>query len=237
MHPELTKLLDLQAKDEHLETLAARAGELSAEASKLDLALRNAQAALDTAEQAAGDAQRRRDELDGRLDHYRRIQEQRRSRLEGVASPREASALMAELDLARSVLVKEEAEVSRYDADVSATRARADAARAELDRFVALQADERASVAKRRAALQEERAMASSAREASAARLERTLRIRYDRLRRLRASNVVVALQNTVCGACHTAIPTSARSQFRGGLLLEGCEACGVILYSAEAAG
>jgi hypothetical protein len=237
MHPELSKLLDLQAKDEQLERLNARAGELSADVAALDGALKGVRATFDSAERAVRDAQRRREELGGRLDHYRRIQDQRSARLEGVASPREASALMAELDLARSVLAKEEGEVGRYDADIVATESRMAAARVELDVFVATQAPARAAVATRNADLAQEREAARAAREESAARLDRALRSRYDRLRRLRASNVVVAMQNAVCGACHTAIPTSARSQFRGGLLLDGCEACGVILYSAEAVG
>ena len=63
---------------------------------------------------------------------------------------------------------------------------------------------------------------------------ERPLRIRYDRLRRARSAAVVVPLNGDTCGACFTAIPKNRRSQIRAGVLLEGCEACGVILYSAE---
>jgi predicted nucleic acid-binding Zn-ribbon protein len=58
--------------------------------------------------------------------------------------------------------------------------------------------------------------------------------MRYDRLRRARAQSVVVPLSGDACGACFTAVPRNRRSQIRAGMLLEGCEACGVILYSAE---
>jgi len=71
-------------------------------------------------------------------------------------------------------------------------------------------------------------------REAAATLLDRGLRIRYDRLRRARATPVVVALNGDACGACFTAIPRNRRSQIRAGAIIEGCEACGVILYAAE---
>ena len=60
------------------------------------------------------------------------------------------------------------------------------------------------------------------------------MRQRYDRLRSTRRTDVVVAVAGAACGACYTAIPMSRRSQLRNGYLLEGCEACGVILYAAE---
>src|SRR5207244_8896714 len=55
----------------------------------------------------------RRDALEGKIANYRTMQEQRRQRLEWVRGAKEASTLMAELDLARSVLAKEEAEFMR----------------------------------------------------------------------------------------------------------------------------
>ena len=73
--------------------------------------------------------------------------------------------------------------------------------------------------------------MARTARQESAATVERNLLIRYDRLWNSRATTVVVPLQGDACGACHTAVPRNRRSQIRAGTHIEGCEACGVILY------
>jgi mono/diheme cytochrome c family protein len=39
------------------------------------------------------------------------------------------------------------------------------------------------------------------------------------------------------CGACHTAVPLNRRSQIRSGTVVDGCEACGAILYPPELAG
>ena len=79
----------------------------------LDDALATSERALEQARRGVQDALRRRDELEGRIASYRDKQEQRRQRLEWVKGAKEASTLMAELDLARSVLAKEEAEFMR----------------------------------------------------------------------------------------------------------------------------
>jgi predicted nucleic acid-binding Zn-ribbon protein len=62
--------------------------------------------------------------------------------------------------------------------------------------------------------------------------VERSIRVRYDRLRAVRATAVVVPLRGEACGACFTAVPRNRRSQIRAGILLDNCEACGVILYA-----
>ena len=70
--------------------------------------------------------------------------------------------------------------------------------------------------------------------EASAAGIDKALRHRYERLRRTRSGDVVVPLRGGACGGCHTSVTLNRRSQIRAGLVLEGCEACGAILYPAE---
>src|SRR6266699_396648 len=73
----------------------------------------------------------RREELEGKIVNYRSMQEQRRQRLEWVRGAKEASTLMAELDLARSVLAKEEAEFMRSgDAVTEAERKAVEAEKA-----------------------------------------------------------------------------------------------------------
>jgi predicted nucleic acid-binding Zn-ribbon protein len=80
--------------------------------------------------------------------------------------------------------------------------------------------------ASRRAALAE--------RDAAASEVERVIRTRYERLRSNKSTGVVVALAGAACGACYTTVPLNRRSQIRAGTLIEFCESCGVILYSAD---
>jgi len=234
MHPDLSKLLDLQAKDTAIAEVDQRIAALDADVAALDRELERARGARDAAQRAAADGARRRDELETKIESYRQLQERRRQQLEVVRNPKEASTFMAEMDLARSILAKEEGDWVRSADAVDALRARVGEEEERLGSVEAEQGPRRAELAERRAQLGAERDELLRQREGAAAQLERTLRIRYDRLRRARAAAVVVPLSGDACGACFTAVPRNRRSQIRSGALLDGCEACGVILYSAE---
>lgn len=234
MNPDLEKLLDLQAKDMALLEVDTRLAVLLEEASALDAAAARAQAEVDAAGRALAEATRRQRELETRIEGYRTLQERRRGRMEQVRGAREAQALMTEMEMARSVLLKEEGEWLKCAEQVQGIEARAAAGQAALATLVEEQAATRADIAARAEGLQAERAAALAAREASAAALDKPLRMRYDRLRSNRQGDVVVAVRGVACGACFTAVPMSRRGQIRTGLLVEGCEACGVILYAEE---
>jgi predicted nucleic acid-binding Zn-ribbon protein len=234
MHPDLSKLLDLQAKDAAIVAVDERIAALDADVAQLDQELDRARGARDAAERAAADGAKRRDELEAKIESYRQLQERRRKQLEFVRNPKEASTLMAEMDLARSVIAKEEGDWVRSADGVDALRGRVGEEEQKLMGVEAGQGPRRVELADQRGQLEAERGDLIREREGSAALLERTLRIRYDRLRRARASAVVVPLSGDACGACFTAVPRNRRSQIRSGALLEGCEACGVILYAAE---
>src|SRR5881409_3497641 len=145
---------------------------LAAAEQALALARREIQAALD-----------RRDELEGKIASYRTMQEQRRQRLEWVRGAKEASTLMAELDLARSVLAKEEAEFMRSgDAVAEAERKAAEAEQALVE-LRAAQAPAREALAGRREQIAAERERALAERERATAGLSPALLARYERIR------------------------------------------------------
>lgn len=235
MHADLVKLLDLQSKDAAVGEVERRLEELRKEVAVLDHALQRAREGLEAARRAAVDGARRRDELEAKIESYRVLQERRQQRLEHVRNPKEASTLMAELDLARSVVAKEENDWVRSSDAVTLAQFKA----AEEERNVAAvvegQAPERQRLEARRAELEAELGEARRAREESAAQLDRSLRLRYDRLRKSRSGDVIVPLVGGACGACHTSIPLNRRSQIRAGTVVDGCEVCGAILYPAEA--
>ena len=236
MHADLVKLLDLQAKDSAVAEVERRLGALREETGVLDQAVERAREVMETARRAAVDAARRRDELEAKIESYRVLQERRQQRLEHVRNAKEASTLMAELDLARSVVAKEENDWVRSSDAVTQAQFKA----AEEERNVAMLAEgqtlDRERLAARRAELEAELAEARRVREESASRLERPLRIRYDRLRKARSGDVIVPLVGGSCGSCHTSVPLNRRSQIRAGTVVDGCEACGAILYPPEIA-
>ena len=235
MHPDLEKLLDLQAKDLILLANDVRLKGLADEIAGLDAALERARADVDAAQKRLSDGTTRREELEKVIEAQRATQEKRRTRIEQVKTAREVQALMTELDAARQTLARQE---SDWVKAAEATQQQEAAVAEAEQRLQALETDQGGERGRLDGAMKElgaERDEAKQAREASAAGVERTLRMRYDRLWTSRTTTVVVPLRGDACGACHTAVPRNRRSQIRAGTHIEGCEACGVILYPADA--
>ncbi|HEV7784662.1 MAG TPA: hypothetical protein VGQ28_04945 [Thermoanaerobaculia bacterium] len=237
MLPDLVRLLDLQTKDVALAEAEQRLAALGDDSVALDQAHARARESLEAARRAAADGERRRDELELKIESYRTLQNRRSQRLEHVRNPKEASTLMAELDLAKSVMAKEEGDWVRSADAVVQLELKVQGEELNLKAVEAAQAPDRAKLAERRAALEVERDAALRQREASAALIEKPLRTRYERLRRTRSNDVVVPLVGGTCGACHTSIPLNRRGQIRAGTVIESCEVCGAILYPPESDG
>ena len=234
MHPELESLLVLQDRDVAVTQSDAQLAALTPEAQVLDDRLAVAERALAQARAAIEAALGRKGDLEGKIASYRTMQEQRRQKLEWVRGAKEASTLMAELDLARSVLAKEEAEFMRSgDAVGEAERKAAEAERA-LEQMRESQAAEREALAGRRDAIAGERERAVRAREAAASAVSAAMLARYERIRRGKAPLALFALHGGSCGNCFTAVPTQRRALIQRGATIEACEACGVLLYSKE---
>jgi uncharacterized protein len=233
VHPDLEGLLTLQAKDQDVTQSEQALAALEPDARRLDEQLAVAQRALDAARRAIDDARRRKDELEGKIASYKSMQEQRRQKLEWVRGAKEASTLMAELDLTRTVLAKEEAEFMRSgDAVHEAERKAAEAEKA-LGTVREAQAPERAALAERREAALAELRRAQEVRTAATRGVNGTLLSRYERIRRGKAPLALYALHGDACGHCFTAVPTQRRVLIQRGASIETCEACGVLLYSA----
>ena len=209
MHADLVKLLDLQAKDEALSEVEARLGSTSREVGALDSAVERARLGLEAARRALAEGERRRDELETKIESYRVLQDRRTQRLEQVRNPKEAPVLMAELDLARAALAKEENEWVRSADAVTQLELKVKDEERNIESLEAAQAPERARIAETRARLEVERETVFREREATAGRIEKPLRMRYDRLRKARSSAVVVPLVGGACGGCFTAVPVS----------------------------
>jgi len=234
VHQELEALLALQEKDRGVTASDDALTALAPELETLDVALAAAEQGLTAAQAAIQAAMDRRDALEGKIANYRTMQEQRRQRLEWVRGAKEASTLMAELDLARSVLAKEEAEFMRSgDAVAEAERKAAEAEKVLAD-VRAQQAPQREAVAGKREQIAAQRERAVAEREKVAARVEAGLLARYERIRRGKAPLALYPLHGDACGHCFTAVPTQRRALILRGASIEGCEACGVLLYAAE---
>jgi len=233
VHPDLEALLVLQECDQAVRSANAALLALDPETRVLDDALQAGQRVLDQARRGVDDAVGRREDLEGRIANHRVMQDQRRQKLEWVRGAKEASTIMAELDLTRSVLVKDEAEYMRSGDAVTAAELRAAEAESALEDLRAAQAPQREALAARRDALVAERQRATAARQEQATQVQADLLVRYERIRRGKAPFALYPLHADACGHCFTAVPTQRRALILRGTAIDGCEACGVLLYAA----
>ncbi len=235
MFPELETLLALQERDlAVLETERALAG-LEPELQALDEALDAAERELAAAQRAIALAVDRREMLEGKIANYRTMQEQRRQRLEWVRGAKEASTLMAELDLTRSVLAKEEAEFLRSGDAVVEAELKAKEVEQRVEDLRLQQAPAREVIAAKREGIAAERERASRERDKAAADVAAAALARYERIRRGKAPLALYALHGDACGHCYTTVPVQRRVLIQRGTSIEACEACGVLLYAVMA--
>lgn len=237
MHPDLVKLLELQEKDLVVAALDERIIALKTEVTGLDDVLASSVEALEAARRAAADGAERRTELETKIENYRAQQERRRQRLEITRPGKDAANLMAEFDLGRSVLAQEESEWVRLAESVAALETAVTQAEEALEAQKIEQEPERAELLATEEGVLSERAAATADRETTAEALEKTLLIKYSRLRTSRTTPVVVPISGPACGACFTAVPLHRRIQIKTGAVLGGCEMCGVILYALKEEG
>ncbi len=232
MHPDLEALLALQERDKAVTAVKKAMDALLPAEAALEEELGVHTKALEDAAHASVAAETRKVELEARIAGYKRLQEQRRQQLDYVRGAKEASALMAELDLARSVLVKEETEYMRSgDAIVEAQKRAKDATKAH-EAVVAKQTEARAALVAKRAELAQQLDAATAERDAATGQVKPALLSKYERIRRGRAPAALYALHQDACGHCHTAVPLQRRVLIQQGRSIEACEVCGVLLYA-----
>lgn len=235
MHADLQALLELQAKDQAVMAVRERLAALEPELEALDAEMAQAEAELTAARRRMEEADHRRAELESKIEGYRLMQERRRQRLEWVRGAKEASALMAELDLARSLLVREETEWLRSADKVQEAAHLAAEAEQRLEALKAEQAPRREALRAQGEEYAEALAGSQSEREVVAAAVPPDLLERYRRILQGKAPLALYPLRNGACGHCFTAIPLHRRQRVRGGAGVEACEACGVLVYDPGA--
>jgi hypothetical protein len=232
LHPDLESLLALQEKDRAVQAVQKQLELLLPEEAALDQELGSHRKSVDDAQRAHANAEARRAELEQRIANYKGVQERRRQQLDFVRGAKEASTLMAEIDLARGVLVKEEAEFLKSgDAITDAERKLKDAQKVH-DAAWGTQADARQAIADKRAVLQEQLDAAKRERAESAKHVKAPLLARYERIRRGRSPAVVYPVRSDACGHCMTAVPLQRRMIIQHAQSIESCEMCGVLLYA-----
>ncbi len=231
---DLERLLVLQEADKVVMGIQDELEMLEPENASLDESVKRLEAEHTRLQASLEEAKGKRSELENHIETYRVMQERRRQKLEWVRGAKEASALMAEIDLARGVSAKEEAEWIRSADEVQEVELVAEEAKQRVSSEQETQAPRREEIAKTQAECEARLQEALVKRQEAAEEIKNTARkllILYDRIRSGRAPLAMYELHSDACGHCFTSVPMHLRQQIRRGDTFSTCEACGVLIY------
>ncbi|MGI8427331.1 MAG: zinc ribbon domain-containing protein [Actinomycetota bacterium] len=236
-HETLLELLELQKIDSIIDRLEYRRRNLpeQAEVDSLGARMDSLQSALGDQQALADDCALRQRKLDGEVESLSlKIAAEEARLFEGkVASPRELSALQAEIES----LKRRRSVIEDSDLEVMEEREAVDA------RLQALKTDEQAlnatiaeAVAKRDAALREiegELATATSERGAWLGKFDGELLSTYNDLRATKGGVGIALLESGTCQGCHMKLPAQEVAQLKRSDSMAKCVECGRILIIA----
>jgi hypothetical protein len=143
----------------------------------------------------------------------------------------EYRALAHEIDMCKETIVKiEDQEIVLMEQGEAAQKevARATQEAGEAKKLMDSQV---AELDQREANLKKELAELQTGRTELAAAVEETARARYERLFINRGDNVIVGVNNGVCGGCHMKLPPQVLVTCRSQQEIVACSNCGRILY------
>lgn len=235
MPTDLETLLHLQEKDKAVLAIQNELDGLSPETEALDEAFAVVEQELEAALAELDVASTVRKELEGKIEGYRLMQERKRAKLEFVRGAKEASALMAELDLARSVMAQEETDWLKSADRVDSAELRAANSKTAVEQLAEEQEPTRKDLEKRRNEYAERFVSATSEREDAKKTVDDGLLRRYERVRGGNAPFSLYELHGEACGHCFTHVPKHIQQQLTTHNTIDNCQVCGVMLFVSPA--
>jgi uncharacterized protein len=232
VQPELVALLAVQEDDGAIRSIERELAALAPRIESLDKARLRAHGEVERARVAIERETERYRALDARITDHREKHERNLATLDQARKLREATAAMAQVEMARRVLAEEESELAGMARRLGEMTSAQEAHRQTAEALDAEQATTRAEIAAEQARLDAELRAARSVRDEKAKAIEPGLLSRYNRIALRRKSDAVFAIRGLTCGACDTAIPLQRRNALMVAGLIDVCEACGVLLYA-----
>lgn len=232
MQPELVALLAVQEDDGAIRSIERELAALIPREASLDKARQRAHDEVERARLAIERETDRYRALDARITDHREKHERNLATLDQARKLREATAAMAQVEMARRVLAEEESELSGMARRLGEMTSAQEAHRQAAEALDAEQTSIRAELAAERKKLESALAEARALRNAKTAAVSANLLSRYDRISTRRQSDALYAIRGLTCGACDTAIPLQRRNALIVAGMIDVCEACGVLLYA-----
>ncbi len=232
MQPELVALLAVQDDDGVIRTIERELSALAPRIASLDKARQRAHDEVERSRVAIERETEKYRALNERITDHREKHERNLATLEQARKLREATAAMAQVEMARRVLAEEESELSGLARRLGEMTSAQEAHRAAAETLEAEQTTARAEIASEQERLHSQLTAARSVRDKKAVDVSAQLLSRYERISTRRKSNALFAIRGLTCGACDTAIPLQRRNALMVAGLIDVCEACGVLLFA-----
>lgn len=230
MHPNIDELLALQADDNRISGIEQKMAALAPRLRELDRVRQQAADAVQRAEAAIGGEQQRQRDIQARVELHKKQQERNLAQLDSIKKMKEATAAMSQVETTRRLVAEDESELAAMGRRMETMRADVERTRAALTVAEEEQASAREKIAAEQGTLESELKEARAERGAKAAKVDRPLLNKYDRIRS-RRENALYPLRGPSCGNCDTAVPMQRRNVMAASGTIEVCEGCGVLLY------
>jgi uncharacterized protein len=227
----IEKLLILQDRDQKIRRLQGELAHVEPERHALKLKAGGAAGRLDAARQHARQIETDRKRLDLEVQAKKESIERYALQQFQTRKNEEYRALAHEIETCKADIFK--IEDQELDLMEQAEKTQKEIARLtrEADEAKNLVDEQIAKLGTREANLQKELAELLSNREELATAVDASARGRYERLVKSKGENVVVGVDNGVCGGCHMKLPAQVLVHCQQQLELVSCSNCGRILY------
>jgi len=231
-----SSLLQLQELDLEIEKAEARVAQFTPRLAELQAPVTTIEQESEGVRGKLDDLRKQQKKLEHGLNNKRdrlRIFEEKAAKARNL---RDEAAARTDMDFVKRAVEAEQAEadevndqVRRHDMRLDELRSSAEKTREELAPRVQEMEAERTEAEQALKILQDKRSNAALHIDKASVRL-------YERVRSGKRKRALAPLTaDGACGSCYNVLPPQEQSEIRTGTTLRRCEACGVILYPAEA--
>jgi predicted nucleic acid-binding Zn-ribbon protein len=234
VNPDIAALLDVQTDDLTIHELEKGIEQLMPKVNALNAECAKAQAAVEQATQLAEAEERRRRDVQGRIENHRQLLAKNQAVLGAATNQKEATAATAQLEQVTRFVADEERELGAIGQRMMEVKALVEDRHGRLAELEKERDAAKASIAAENERLQTQLKAVRAKRNEKAGTVNRSLMSTYDRIRSKRRVHALFPIKGTSCGNCDTAVPMQRRTQMVATGKTEVCEGCGVLLYAGE---
>jgi uncharacterized protein len=234
VNPDIASLLEVQHDDLVIHDLERSIELLMPKVNALNIECAKAQTALDQANQLVESEEKRRRDVQGRIENHRQLLNKNQTVLNAVTSQKEATAATAQLEQVTKIIAEEDRELGAIGQRMTEVRALVEERRSRLAELEAEREAAKESISADRKRLEGELTKVRETRNSKASKVARPLMSIYDRIRSKKRVHAIFPIKGMSCSNCDTAVPLQRRTQMIATGKTEVCEGCGVLLYAEK---